>query len=347
MGQVEPVIDTQDISVLLKTKAAEAFASGCVRRVPFGTGWPSDGWPPDRLVSGPKHGKLARFYRFIDNHRDLLTNTESAARVALVYGIPTVVWNHFPTFDIGPGHYKAELGGWARALEMSHIPYDIVLLDMDQVFEHEGLADRLDRYDLILAPGTGHVSDCDLAALSKFVSGGGTLLATAALAERDELNNPRSNSSRSALLSAAGVAAVEPGLGFDFHKALEQKRIDQGLLDEMKSILFASVPLDARIETNGPETLLVSPLVQPEENRLLVHLVNYDYGHNADRDWTNPIRDLSITLSLPEGFAASEVRIITPDDVSTDGFTWSENKGVVELQVPELDLWNTIVLEGR
>ena len=43
----------------------------------------------------------------------------------------------------------------------------------------------------------------------------------------------------------------------------------------------------------------------------------------------------------------SEARTITPDDVSTHGFTWTEKNGVVELHVPELDLWNIIVIEGR
>ena len=140
---------------------------------------------------------------------------------------------------------------------------------------------------------------------------------------------------------------MEPGLGFDFQKALEQKRIDTDLLNKMKSLLFASVSDQARVETNGPKTLFVSPLVQRDKKRLLVHLVNYDYGYDGDRDWTTPVRDLNVTLQLPEGFAVSEARIITPDDVSTDGFTWAERGGTVELHVAELELWNTIVLEGR
>ena len=115
----------------------------------------------------------------------------------------------------------------------------------------------------------------------------------------------------------------------------------------MGSIILDSVSAKARTETNGPETLLISPLIQREQNRLLVHLINYDYGYDADRDWTNPVRDLSITLTLPEGFAMSEARIITPDDVATDGFTWNERSGEVEFRVPELELWSTIVVDGR
>ena len=266
-----------DISTLLRTKAAESFASGCIRLVPFGTGWPDDGWPVDQLVNGPERGELAQFYRYIDEHRDLLTDTESAARVALLYAIPTVVWNDLPTLGLYPSRYKEELGGWARALEILHIPYDIVLLSMDQVFEHKGLTGRLDRYGVILAPGVAHISDADLEALSKFVNSGGTLLTTTDFARRDEMNNPRNNSSRLALISRAGmirVFAVESGLGFSFQKALEQKRIDKNVLGEMGSILFTSVPSEALVETNGPETLLTSPVIQREENRLIVHLIN-------------------------------------------------------------------------
>ncbi len=335
-----------DVSVLLKTRAAEAFASGCIRTVSFGTGWPEDGWPVDRLINGPERVELAQLYRHIDDHRDLLTNTDSTARVALVYALPTVVWNHFPTFGISPIRYKAELGGWARALEMLHVPYDIVLLGIGQVFEQEGLTDRLARYDVVLAPGAEHVSDRDLAAILEFVNGGGTMLTTADFGRSNDMNSPRNTSSRSALIAKAGVVTVEPGLGFDFQKALEQQRIDTNLLGEMRSILFDSVPAEARVEANGSETLLISPVIQREENRLIVHLINYDYGYDADRDWNNPKKDLSITLSLPEGFATSEARIITPDDVPTEGFTWTEENGVVDLYVPELDLWNMIVLEA-
>ena len=342
-----PEVPPDDVSALLKTKSAEAFASGCIRLVPFGTGWPADGWPPDRLVNGPERGELARFYRHVDEHRDLLANTESTARVALIYGIPTVVWNHFPTFGLLPEDYKAELGGWARALEMLHIPYDVVLLSMDQVFEHEGLAGRLDRYDVVVAPGAEHVSDKDLEALTKFVNDGGALLTTADFARRDEMNSLRDDSPRSALMTRSDVAVVESGLGSGLQKALEGRLIDTNLLGEMRSILFASIPAEAGVWTNGSELLLVSPVIQREENRLIVHLINYDYGYDANRDWNNVMRDLKIALALPEGFTTSEVRIVTPDDVPMEGLAWTEKNGVVELHVPELELWNMIVLEGR
>ena len=336
-----------NVSTLLKTKAAEAFASGCVRLVPFGTGSPGDGWPPDRLIHGPERGELAEFYRFIDGRRDLFRDAESTAKVALVYGLPTVVWNNFPTLGVRPSYYKGELGGWARALEMLHIPYDVVLLNMDPIFEHEGLAGNLDRYDVVLAPGAEHVSDEDLEALSKFLDAGGTLVTTSDFARKDELNNARNDSSRIALVSRTGVATVESGLGFNLQESLTRRHLDKKSLGEMSSIFSNVVPSEARVETNGTETLLINPVIQRDEKRLLVHLINYDYGYDANRDWTNRKEDLRIALPLPKGFAPSEAKLITPDDVSTDGFTWTEGNGSVRFHMPELDLWNIIVLEGR
>jgi hypothetical protein len=59
------------------------------------------------------------------------------------------------------------------------------------------------------------------------------------------------------------------------------------------------------------------------------------------------MRDLKIALALPEEFTTCEVRIVTPDDVPTEGLAWTEKNGAVELHVPELELWSMIVLEGR
>ena len=161
------------------------------------------------------------------------------------------------------------------------------------------------------------------------------------------MNSLRDDSPRSALMTRSDVAVVESGLGSGLQKALEGRLIDTNLLGEMRSILFASIPAEAGVWTNGSELLLVSPVIQREENRLIVHLINYDYGYDANRDWNNVMRDLKIALALPEGFTTSEVRIVTPDDVPTEGLAWTEKNGVVELHVPELELWNMIVLEGR
>ena len=205
----------------------------------------------------------------------------------------------------------------------------------------------MDRYDVVAAPGAEHVSDKDLEALTKFVNDGGALLTTADFARRDEMNSLRDDSPRSALMTRSDVAVVESGLGSGLQKALEGRLIDTNLLGEMRSILFASIPAEAGVWTNGSELLLVSPVIQREENRLIVHLINYDFGYDANRDWNNVMRDLKIALALPEGFTTSEVRIVTPDDVPTEGLAWTEKNGVVRLHVPELDLWNMIVLEGR
>jgi hypothetical protein len=48
----EPSPPPRDISNLVRLRVAEAYASGCIMLVPFGTGHPSEGWPTKRLVEG-------------------------------------------------------------------------------------------------------------------------------------------------------------------------------------------------------------------------------------------------------------------------------------------------------
>jgi hypothetical protein len=61
----EPSPPPRDISNLVRLRVAEAYASGCIMLVPFGTGHPSEGWPTKRLVLGserPQRSSLLPFH---------------------------------------------------------------------------------------------------------------------------------------------------------------------------------------------------------------------------------------------------------------------------------------------
>ena len=336
-----------DVSGYLRMKVGEAFSSGCVMPVPFGTGEPQSGDSPTRMTGGIERTKLAPYYQFLGGNKQLFQNVASAAKVAVAYSIPTVVWNFLPTLGILPNAYKGETGGWARAMELLHVPYDIVLLGMEDVWDSSALGAQLQRYDTVFAPSVTHVSPSDLAALQLFVQRGGKLVTTSDFATRDALNGVAGPPQRTAILSNPNTTTVVPGDGLALQQAVDQQSIDLAALGRLSSVITAATPASARIVTNAPNTIFVSPQLQQNPSRLLVHLVNYDYGYDQAGDWVNPAKNLTFSIPLPAGFQVSSAQLLSPDGIPTQGFQWAVNGSAIQLQVPEVGYWSIVVCDGQ
>ena len=334
----------QNASALMETKIADAYASGCLRLVPLNAGTQQEGWPQHRLINGSEVNPVSSYYRFIQNNSALFSlAAKSTAKVALVYSIPDVVWNYFPTFGMYASAYQAEVGGWARALEMSHVPYDIVLLGMNGLYQTPGLGGLLSKYDVVVAPGAANVPGQDFQALQSFVAKGGKLVTTGDFGSFDDMNNPRDQASTSSLLSGSGVTVVPPGLGFALQSGLEQGRIDAAALGRIQSVLFSAVPSSDLVRTTAPTTVLVSPMLG--SGWMAIHLVNYGYGYNSSTDWSNPTGQLKLNLTLPAGFRLTDADLMSPDSpTNSTPLKYSLSNGNLEVTVPNLRTWDVILL---
>ena len=332
-----------NISTMIREDAAQDYASGCLRLVPFGTGTP-DQWPPSRLVNGSERDSVGAFYHFIESNKDLFTGTRSDARVALVYSVPDVVWNYLPTFGISPTAYMVEAGGWARALEMLHIPYDIVLLGMKDVYNDQNLASLLGQYDVVIAPGADHVSNSDFAALGNYSASGGQLLVTSGFGSYDDWNSQRSNTSVSSVLSAPGTTVVPSNFGFEFQNELQQGFLDSSVLNQLQEILYQSVPLTDRVGTDAPPTVYISPMVQEGSEKMMVNVVNLNYGYNSSADWTIPTA-VRFNLTLPYRSNSWTVAMSTPDGSSAELFSYSITGDMLSVTIPNLELWDILTLQ--
>jgi hypothetical protein len=333
-----------NVSTLIRLNAAQDYASGCIRLVPFGAGTP-DIWPTQRLVNGEERNSVGSFYHFIESNKNLFLGAQSTARVALVYSVPEVVWNYMPTFQIEPTAYMVETGGWARALEMLHIPYDIVLLGMKDVYENQDLNPLLGKYDVVIAPGAGHVSDSDLAALANYANPGRKLLVTSGFASYDDWNNQRNSATLRAVLAEPGVVLIPSGIGFKFQNELQTYRsLDSSTLSQLRSILLQNVPITDRIVTDAPPTVFISPMTQGEHERIVVHLVNLAYGYNSSADWTVP-DEVQFNMTLPFPSSSWSVRMLSPDGLSANSFSYTISNNVISVKVPNLKLWDMITVQ--
>jgi prefoldin subunit 5 len=344
----EPSPPPRDISNLVRLRVAEAYASGCIMLVPFGTGHPSEGWPTKRLVLGSERPQVAAYYRFISENRELFKGVRTMADVALLVSVPTMLWNFIPALGIRVGDidYQQEIFGWARALESMGIPYDVLLLGMDGILSTDSHT-RLKSYSLIIAPELSHISDTHLQAVLDFLKAGGRLIISPSFGAYDEMHNPRPSARLSAIFSHPNVLRTERWLGRDYQLTLDNLTPSQRLLSLMKGAVEASLT-SRMVITNASQNVYISVLSQrrPYE-RLIVHLVNYDYRYDSEKDWTIPASNIGITLKIPSMFDPANVTLISPDISGVIPLAFQIGDGFLSFTVPSLKVWDIIVIEDR
>jgi prefoldin subunit 5 len=100
--------------------------------------------------------------------------------------------------------------------------------------------------------------------------------------------------------------------------------------------------------TNASQNVYISVLSQrrPYE-RLIVHLVNYDYRYDSEKDWTIPASNIGITFKIPSMFDPANVTLISPDIPSPIPLTFQIGDGFLSFTVPSLKVWDIIVIEDR
>jgi len=342
----EPNSPPRTISNLIKIRIAESYASRCIMLVPFGTGSPDEGWPPRRLIVGEERDEVSKYYRFIWDNRELFKDTESMANVALIVSVPTAVWGFLPALGVFEADdYQKEIFGWARVLESLGIPYDVLLLGMDNILMTDS-PERFKKYDLIIAPHLTHVSDGHLRKILDYVQSGGRLIATNDLGMYDEYNNLRNDRKIvKSILQRPNVKLTKVWLGRDYMNSLGNLSPDPQLFEEMAKVIEEQLKGIKMISIEAPPTIYVNILSQRSSGRILIHLVNYDYAYDESRDYVEPTGPLNITLRLPKLYQVERVSAVSPDTNQIISLKYSVEDGELHMTVPKIDVWDIIIVE--
>ena len=238
-----------------------------------------------------------------------------------IYSIPTIIWRYFPTLGLYPKTYKAELGGWAAALEELHIPYDIIIFGLSSFFNDTCNSNQLKKYSVIIAPQLSRISQKQLETLENYVSSGGKLIIMPPFAQFDEMNNPQTNSIIENILNNPNTQ----------------------ILNEISEALSKLLP-QKQITTNAPTEVYINPLIQLDERgkpkRVIIHLVNYKYSYNSEKNWTNPIENIKINLPFSNNVTVS---VISPD--GTIKYTYNIENQQLTININKLNIWNIIIIE--
>ena len=313
----------------LRLITAETYANGAIRTFEPVQGGPegSCSLPDETLTS------LLDYYDWIREHRTLFEGRSSAAKTAIVYSIPTMLWQYFPT----TGHWNwdktASLSGFALALECEHIPYDIVVFGHPDLWDDAGLDDRLAGYDLLILPDVDCLTGYQIRALEQFVEAGGAILYSGNLGTRNEDYVPRSSTSLASLQHSPSVeeAVGTPARAF-YGRRIQGLGSAESALRQLAAAIDAVPQYERQLVTDAPDTVGMN-LYRDPQGGLMVHLVNYDYDrtHHELRTTT----PFTIRLALPEDFSFEGKGVFfISDDARSDLLEYSSMGQWIEFTVP-------------
>ena len=250
---------------------AEGLANGGIREFSLGINKPWTGEPdtPDFLDDPGLYRLYVEFAEWMREHRSLLIERDSGARVAVVYSLPTLM---FRRYDALRTQDDGRLGAFEAAtqlLEKQHVPYDVVVFGHPEIWDDAKTFARIrSHYDVIILPGVDALSDGQIKFLGERAEAGTVLLAGQAF-ERDENLNPRSRD------------AKQP----------ETKPLTE------ENVVRHGREANPLVEIDAPEHVSVNVWRSCRGKSFDVHLLNYDA--DVARGRMKPVEDIELGVQLP------------------------------------------------
>lgn len=296
--------------------------------------------------SGSLAPGMRRYIDFYRRNRGLFTGTRDASTVAVLRSYPSITYDQ-PRVQLSTILVE-------QALIQARIPFDLIF--------DEHLAD-LGRYQVLVLPDTECLSDSQLAAIRRFVTTGGGLVATGQAGLYDEWRRLRvesglkgmidsQNPARSYEERVAPLAVAQDGAS--------RKSYGEGRVSYIPAVAFdgplpafgSFFPVDARfwraprnaaeivesvrwaargrmpVEVSGPDWLVANLVEQPEQHRIILHLVNY----NARKEPSLGI--VRATFQLPDGQSIKNAVLYSPDSDSPQTLVGTGGERSDTLSVP-------------
>jgi hypothetical protein len=305
--------------------------------------------------SDPLTAAMKKYIRFYRAHRDLYTGTVDAGEVAVLRSYASITYHHS----------RVQLATilMEQALIQAKIPFDLIF--------DAHLAD-LSKYRVLILPETECLSDAQLAAVRRFVEGGGGLIATGQAGLYDEWRRVRVRPGLAGLVDSQGPArgyqerveregaagkavrksygkgrvAYFPAVEFDGpppemgnHFAIDNRfwKAPRNRAEIAEAVRWAAGE-EMPVEVSGPPFLVVHLVRQPKQRRMLLHLVNYDRK-------TPSIDGVEARCRLAEAQAVKEVRVYSPDREQPVMLEARTAEGRVSFTAPSVKIYSVVAVE--
>jgi hypothetical protein len=290
-----------------------------------------------------------RYHKFYLKYRNYYTGTENREDAALLRSYATMAYDN---------HRAAlEQCMFEQAMIQGQVPFDLV-------FDEQ--MDDLNRYRVIVLAGQNNLADEHIERIERFVDSGGGLVVTGMSGSRDHWGrlrtrpglavamsmnagwNTSSTSYNDKITSSRGgrvvyvpeIIAPDPELAagwtgsWDGHEGSGPWILPVNSRDLERAVRNACGG-KLSVEVDAPEWVVVE---QTRKDKLImVHLVNY---RERDKQTSIPLDVL-----LDKGRKVRSVRVHSPDRAAEQSLEYSVEDGRVQFVVPELKVYDLIVIE--
>ncbi|MEM2100184.1 MAG: CARDB domain-containing protein [Thermoproteota archaeon] len=327
---------------------AEAYANGAIKELDLA------GWPGVPAIAGtvvlpnmsiPKN--VQELLDFIWVNRRLLVGFKPYSKIALVYSVPSFLWNTFPAFNIYPEEQRRELTGLADMLQRLHFPYDIIILGHPDLMDDTYYLDRLKNYDAIIFPDVSDISAIQIEAVENFVKNGGKIIFTGNIPIYDQDHNhlaqeKQSRLNRIILEHTDQVVLIRDLLGCEWYENMirgytEEEKYNS-TLNKFKSLLNSLIEKPLVITNSLPESVEVNIL--KKDNTVSIHFINYQYLLETDEFLKTNSTQISIDATIVGKI--DNIAFLSPETMEQLKFNYDGR--YVNITLPSLNYWGFVVI---
>ncbi|MGH9325085.1 MAG: hypothetical protein ACRD2B_00135 [Terriglobia bacterium] len=301
----------------------------------------------------PLPPEMVKYISFYRKNRDLFVGSDDLASVAVLRSYPSITYHNS----------RAQLSAILveQALIQARIPFHLIF---DEHLSHLSTS----KFKVLILPDSECLSDEQLASIRQFVEAGGGLIATAQAGLYDSWRRLRVTPGFEGLVEnqtqapayEEEVVSTHAAVGLPTRKQFGQGRVVyfpgiefdgplppaepyftigrpfwkrpknwEELVDAIDWAAQGEVPL----QVLGPDFLVANLVEQPEKQRRLVHLINYNTKQIPS------IEAIDVKCAVPAGQAASSVTLYSPDSDASTTLNFRMQNSKAAFTVPKLDTY--------
>jgi|GEM_PF-4979757 len=294
----------------------------------------------DNLEKSDAYKFYKNYSKYIHSHRAAYGYRRVLTDIAVVFSLPTAMWQNFPPFGLG---VNAPTGEYRRCIELftdNSIPIDVVGFGHPEFWDEEPHLERmLKRFKILILPNVRCLTSKQRAALKQFLEQGGKIFYTGELGTRDEnFNNTTPFTCTSGNL-------------------IKLEKIDQTVVDNLKKFSYLEINTPkVYLEKFSPSSkyhrkIKKSPVkgiayIHSHVPTITIHLWNDGCPYTPGV--TIPAGPVSVLVKIPHGFTYDTVYSASFDhpeeDIPLKHITQGNR---INIYLPKIRNYEVIVIGKR
>lgn len=306
---------------------------------------------------------VQNFVTFYHKQFEHYSNATNIADVAILRNFPSMAFNNYST------HQSTIL--FEQVLIQCKIPFDIIFDDNLK---------NLSKYSVLILANQESIGDNQLELIREFVKQGGGLVATENTSLYDDWRRERDNFGLKDLFGLEKPPAIrsiknQDGGALESIQELELRSSGNTMKNQFGKGKVAYIPsvepavkrtptasmrngywklplnymqiVDAikwaagaelSIDVQAPLTVTIELTQKETRDKMLLHLINFDYEQNK------LVKDINVSLRIPEGKQVRELILLSPDREETESLPFTLKNRRAFFNIPRLEVYDLVVV---